>query len=114
MANASQRPIRFSSTNPSGEPLTPQSILDIPSISYTARLASRNLLLVDPPPTGTLATDAAHRDQCLKRGKKGIVDEVGERKARERGRKRKRVAVFAREEARERGVWDVKPGTVVR
>lgn len=43
-----------------------------------------------------------------------MVDEVEERKARERGRKRKRVGVFAKREARERGVWDVKPGTVIR
>lgn len=110
----SKRPLRFTPQNPTGEPPTTQSLLEIGSIAYTARLASRNLLLVDPPPVGAAKEDAAQRDACVKRGKKGTVDVAGEGRAKGRAKRRVKVGVFARGEARRRGVWEVKSGTVIR
>ncbi|GHJ87939.1 hypothetical protein NliqN6_4341 [Naganishia liquefaciens] len=114
LPNALKRPLRFTPSNPTGEPDTAQSLLEIGSIAYTARLASRNLLLVDPPPIGAAKDDAAQRDACVKRGKKKLVDAAAEERAKRRAKKRGKVGVFAREEARRKGVWDVKSGAVIR
>lgn len=69
---------------------------------------------MDPPPVGTLKDDAVLRDTCIARGRKGIVDEVGKEGVKGRARRGKRVGVFGKGEARRKGVWDVKPGTVIR
>ena len=63
---------------------------------------------------GAAKEDAAQRNACVKRGKKGIVDVAGEGKAKGRAKKRVKVGVFAKGEAKRRGVWDVKSGTVIR
>jgi hypothetical protein len=95
------------------ELITPQSLLELSSTSYTARLAARNVLLEDPPPVGAALEEKQRRDAALKRGRKRPVDMRAAEKEKERAKRRRKVGVFAREEGRKRGVWDVGKNTTI-
>jgi hypothetical protein len=101
--------LKFTASQPiAPELVNPQTLLDLSSTSYTARLAARNILLEDPPAVGAALVEKERRDAALKRGTKRAVDvaEVGREK--ERARRRRRVGLLGREEGKMRGVWEVR------
>lgn len=114
-----QKPLlEFSAANPFPESQsTTSSLLHIKSQHYNARLASKSLILVDPPLNGPAADEQARKQLAVEKGKKRralATKEELERWDRDeaRGTKRKRAGLKDRKETRK--AWNIEAGVKVQ
>lgn len=119
LPNALKRPLlRFTASQPlPPDRTTSQTLFDLSSTSYTARLASRNVLLENPVPVGAEKAAQEGRDDALRRGKKRPAGtEVDSSLTEGKGKRRRRgkVGLMGREEASGCGIWQVGKGIPIR